>query len=77
MIAPGKVEDVFGCKLELVDLSLVLLPVEVVEGEIAIGFSGDFVGKTVEEECVKPTHFKNCKISKLLYILLNLIEQTC
>ena len=69
MIAPGKVEDVFGCKLELVDLSLVLLPVEVVEGEIAIGFSGDLVGKTVEEECVKPTHFKNCNFKATLHII--------
>ena len=54
-----------GCELELVDLKLVLLPVEVVEWEIAMGFSGDLVGLTVEE-CVKPTHCKYCNIFKLL-----------
>ena len=31
LIDPGKVKDVCGCELELVDLNLVLLPVEAVE----------------------------------------------
>ena len=38
-----------------------------------MGFSGDLVGKIVEE-CVKPTHCKYCKISKLLQILIYMIK---
>ena len=73
LVDPGKVKDVCGCEFQLVDLNLVLLLVEVVEWEIAMGFSGDLVGKIVEE-CVKPTHCKYCKISKLLKILIYMIK---
>ena len=73
LVDPGKVKDVWCCEFQLVDLNLVLLLVEVVEWEIAMGFSGDLVGKIVEE-CVKPTHRKYCKISKLLKISIYMIK---